>query len=208
MAEQTKKCPFCAEEILSEAIKCKHCGEMLVKKEVPSPKQSAGIWTGLGLIILAAGLVVGFYYWQYFKASVEAPGVGRVNNIGLLQDKQTGTLLGFGAAALGLVLLLVGLSKVSDSKTADREAPAVQAPIVHEARPFEGEIRKLIISCPECKQSEEITSDKLYDVAQYRNFSADVTSSFASCKITLKCKNCGKQFKYNKLEVSDNSLGR
>ena len=26
---KTKSCPFCAEDILFEAIKCKHCGEML-----------------------------------------------------------------------------------------------------------------------------------------------------------------------------------
>jgi len=29
MTEKTKKCPFCGEEILEVAIKCKHCGSML-----------------------------------------------------------------------------------------------------------------------------------------------------------------------------------
>jgi len=31
MSEGIKKCPYCGEEILSVAIKCKHCSEFLDK---------------------------------------------------------------------------------------------------------------------------------------------------------------------------------
>jgi len=38
MENNKKKCPFCAEEILKDAIKCKFCHEMLDTK--PSPKDT------------------------------------------------------------------------------------------------------------------------------------------------------------------------
>ncbi len=63
----TKLCPFCAEEIVAEAVKCKHCSEFLdpalrqqasVQQRArhrPTPKWSPGIAAVLSLVIPGAG---------------------------------------------------------------------------------------------------------------------------------------------------------
>ncbi len=77
-------------------------------------KKQISLLGTLGLLLLLGGLLVGGYFLIYFDTSVEVPktelfgqtyGGGRVNNLGLMNTRQNGINLGFGAAVVGLFIL-------------------------------------------------------------------------------------------------------
>lgn len=52
-----KKCKFCAEEILPDAVKCKHCGEMLESPATSEHKWNPGTAAVLSFLIPGAGQI-------------------------------------------------------------------------------------------------------------------------------------------------------
>ena len=54
-----KKCPFCAEEIQNDAIKCKHCGEFLDAPSAPQLEEEKIKWYFRKSFVIIAVLFVG-----------------------------------------------------------------------------------------------------------------------------------------------------
>jgi hypothetical protein len=58
-------------------------------------------------LLLLGGLAVSAYFFLAFDTSVES-GMGRINNLGLMADRQNGIILGIGLSVVGTIMLVIG----------------------------------------------------------------------------------------------------
>ena len=61
----------------------------------------------VGTLLLLGGLSVAAYFFLAFDTSVGS-GLGRVNNLGLMADRQNGIIIGVGLSIVGTIMLVVG----------------------------------------------------------------------------------------------------
>ena len=131
------KCPACGYFMDAMDKECPRChGKGLpdsTAQAAPStpqaaPEPASAIKAGsgtsaqrlIGVVLMTLGLAAAAYFNFMFDVSVAVPsmdimgttvGGGRVNNIGLMAERQNGILMGIGAAILGAVLYVTGKPK-------------------------------------------------------------------------------------------------
>jgi hypothetical protein len=64
-----------------------------------------------GWILLGVGLLCTAYFFFFYSTSVES-GVGAVNNLGLMQNRTLGCIIGVGLAVVGTLMALLGRKRV------------------------------------------------------------------------------------------------
>jgi len=69
-------------------------------------------WPTLGGLLVLIGVGIVLYFWVIYDTSVfvysYAPQFGRVHNIGRMQDRLIGTIVGLGSCAAGIAFLVMG----------------------------------------------------------------------------------------------------
>jgi len=121
-----RKCPKCGYPNPDTLDRCFQCGAELVAKPPPAPpirvrtnpQRQPAFQTELSplttfaavLILIGVGAI--FYYAFLFDVTVpvevsEFIPTGRVNNIGLMNERLIGIICGFGSTFIGIILAIV-----------------------------------------------------------------------------------------------------
>lgn len=134
-----RECPKCGSLIDSRADTCKFCktkaplaGKVAKKSLTNLKKQDQrenhrsimtkkfALLPFIGALMIIGGIVAVIYFAMFFDTSVATPttqmfgqtiGGDRVNNLGLMNDRSNGIMIGIGAAIFGLILSIVAKSK-------------------------------------------------------------------------------------------------
>jgi hypothetical protein len=110
-AEATKKCPFCSETILADAIKCKHCQTDLRTAPVggsPAAKASGGEMIGVVMLVLPLASTFLIWFWVAQMNLLQGPGSSLA-------------LLGCGTILATAILAAVEGSRVGAGTPTDRD---------------------------------------------------------------------------------------
>ncbi len=83
MSEKTKKCKFCGEEILSVAIKCRHCSSNLVENNMPIVKGNNGETLGIYMLAVPFASILLMWFWIGEMNLLQSPG-SKLNFISLI----------------------------------------------------------------------------------------------------------------------------
>ena len=103
-----KRCPFCAEEIQDEAIKCRFCGMLLTANAISPSSSTSGVPLGQRTSWMAiASLVLGIL-WIYWIGSILALVFGYLAKKEI--DNDRAGMSGRGMAIAGIVLGWTGVA--------------------------------------------------------------------------------------------------